>query len=184
MDLHRADEKGDVAHVRLPMELGKYQDEYDSDGYTPLHKSSWDGNLDVVQYLVEQGATIDKTTHGGCSYTPLSGAAFNGHLDVVRYLLEQGADRDKADGNGDTPLHDAVCCGELEIAMLLMSYGADLNVRNKYGRLPIDLADTEEIEQAIRRAQTPHGSRTQTSNRARPTPQCSYINISISTTGK
>ena len=31
-----------------------------------------------------------------------------------------------------------------------MSYGADLNVRTNYGQLPIDIAHTEEIKQAIR----------------------------------
>ena len=34
--------------------------------------------------------------------------------------------------------------------MLLMSYGADLSARDEAGQLPIDLADTEEIKQAIR----------------------------------
>ena len=31
-----------------------------------------------------------------------------------------------------------------------MVYGADLNARSNYGQLPIDVADTEEIKQAIR----------------------------------
>ena len=34
--------------------------------------------------------------------------------------------------------------------MLLMSYGADLNGRSNGGRLPIDVAATEEVKQAIR----------------------------------
>ena len=34
--------------------------------------------------------------------------------------------------------------------MLLMSFGADLNTRDIYGLLPIDVARTEEIKQAIR----------------------------------
>ena len=34
--------------------------------------------------------------------------------------------------------------------MLLMSYGADLNARDNRGQLPIDVAITEEIKQAIR----------------------------------
>ena len=38
----------------------------------------------------------------------------------------------------------------MEITMLLMSYGADLNVRNKDGQLPIDMAQSEEVKQAIR----------------------------------
>ena len=34
--------------------------------------------------------------------------------------------------------------------MLLMSYGADLNAGNSEGLLPIDVAETEAIKQAIR----------------------------------
>ena len=68
----------------------------------------------------------------------------------VRYLLEQGADRDKATVSGYTSLHYAASCGHLETAKLLMSYGTDLNARDNRGNLPIDLARTEEIKQAIR----------------------------------
>ena len=97
---------------------------------------------------MKQGADIEKATKGGI--TPLNSACNHGRIDVVRYLLEQGADRDKANSSGLTPLHYAVVNGYLEIAMLLMSYGADLNARTKYGLLAIDMAPTEEINQAIR----------------------------------
>ena len=101
----------------------------------------------MVQYLVEQGASLDKVNNHG--YTPLTNAAFNDHLEVVRYLLEQGADRDKADNYGWTPLHYAANEGHLETAMLLMSYWADLNARTNRGKLPIDVAAMEEMKQAI-----------------------------------
>ena len=48
------------------------------------------------------------------------------------------------------PLHVAVYRYRLEITKLLMVYGADLNARDNRGQLPIDLARTEEIKQAIR----------------------------------
>ena len=102
----------------------------------------------MVQYLVEKGASLDKKIKYG--YTPLIGAIIDGRRKIARYLLKQGADRDKAANNGKTPLHYAAVNGHLEIAMQLMSYGADLNARDNSGELPIDMADTEEIKQAIR----------------------------------
>ena len=90
------------------MEQGADKDMFCGNGWTPLHHASYRGHLDVLRYLVEQGATIDKTTAIKVgNYTPLACAAANGQLQIVRYLLEQGADRDKADGKGQTPLHDA-----------------------------------------------------------------------------
>ena len=101
-----------------------------------------------MQYLVEQGSSLDKASNNG--NTPLIAAVWYGRLEIARYLLEQGADRDKPDNNGWTPLHYAAKLGHLETVMLLMIYWADLNARTNSGQLPIDFAATEEIKQAIR----------------------------------
>ena len=84
----------ELRRVRLLIEEGADKDQgNDSHGDTPLRQASRNGHLNVVQYLVEQGASLDKTNRSGV--TPLYGAAFSGHLEITRYLLEQGADRDK-----------------------------------------------------------------------------------------
>ena len=70
--------------------------------------------------------------------------------EVPAYLLDRGADIDSVDYRGWTALHMAAFCANIRIVRLLMSYGANLYVKNNDGRLPIDLAATEEIKQAIR----------------------------------
>ena len=159
-----------LKRVRLLVEQGADKDEGDSQhGWTPLWCASLRGHLEVAQYLVEQGAALDKTNTIGTS--PLTIAAANGRLEVARYLLEQGADRDKASNSGHTPLHYAAINGQLEIAMLLMNYGADLNARNNHGQLPIDWAETEEIRQAIRdepRRRIDHGHKRATEQDRHP----------------
>ena len=105
--------------------------------------------------------------------TPLMTASFKGHLEVTRYLLEQGADRDKANTGGWTALHFAAIFGFLEITLLIMSYGANLNAKTNDGDLPIDVALTEEIRQAIRdepRRRMDHGHK-------RATEPDRYINV-------
>ena len=47
----------------------------------------WSENLDIIKYLVEQGATINNTGD-----YPLSYASLHGKLDIVKYLVEHGAD--------------------------------------------------------------------------------------------
>ena len=172
MNLCDAVDSNELERVMLLVKEGADKDMFDDDGLTPLHRASFQGHFDILQYLVEQGATIDKTTDFEAGrYTPLACAAEYGRLEVVRFLLEQGADRDKADGNGETPLHDAANRGHLEIAMLLMSYGADLNARTDGGELPIDVAVNEEIRQAIRdepRRRMDHGHKRATEQDRHP----------------
>ena len=102
---------------------------------------------------------MENTSCSGLSplYIACCYGRLDGRLDVARYLLEQGADRDKATPYGWTPLHTAALSGHLETAKLLMVYGANLNARtNNNNRgvynnlLPIDMARTEEVKQAIR----------------------------------
>ena len=148
MDFIHAVKTNNLERVRLLVEQGADKDKDIIHGFTPLFIASREGHLEVTKFLVEQGATLDKPDNHGS--TPLAVSAQNGHLEICRYLLEQGADRDKADpGVGWTPLHGAVVSGHLEIALLLMSYGADLNARTSSGELPIDMARTEEMKQAI-----------------------------------
>ena len=85
MNLHKAAEKGNLKRVKLLLEQGGEKDA--SDGLTtPLREACENCYFDVVQYLVEQGASLDKAGNNG--WTPLLVAAYEGHLEIVRYLLE------------------------------------------------------------------------------------------------
>ena len=174
MDLIEATKTNNLERVQLLVEQGADKDKGDSGSRTPLFWASLRGHFEIAQYLVEQGAALDKTTDYGS--TPLITAAANNHLELVCYLSEQGADRDKANINGWTPLHYAAMYGYLEVALLLMSYGADFNARDNDGRLPIDMAHTEEMKQAIRdepRRRMDHGHK-------RATEQDQHPNAAIS----
>ncbi|XP_025770213.1 protein phosphatase 1 regulatory subunit 12C [Puma concolor] len=67
--------------------------------------SGWaciDENLEVVRFLVEQGATVNQADNEG--WTPLHVAASCGYLDIARYLLSHGADIAAVNSDGDLPL--------------------------------------------------------------------------------
>jgi len=57
---------------------------------TSLHGAAWNGNEELVEELIEQGADIDAKTALGS--TALREACLNGHEAVVKVLLKHGAD--------------------------------------------------------------------------------------------
>jgi len=64
-------------------------------GRVPLHFAARYGQLEVAQWLVAHGASIDVVdVHG---ITPLHQAALGGFKDVCAWLLENGADLDAPD---------------------------------------------------------------------------------------
>jgi hypothetical protein len=108
-------------------------------------------HLSMVQYLVEQRrADINTTSSHGHSALAYA-ALYYDDVDVPQFLLQQGIDIDKADHpNSNTALHFAAINGHINVLSLLLSHGANLYAKNSDGHLPIDLAKTEEIKQAIR----------------------------------
>ncbi|KAK4245722.1 hypothetical protein C7999DRAFT_42801 [Corynascus novoguineensis] len=70
--------------------------------YSPVHSAIRQGHLEVVKFLIEQGADIKAVTKDG--RTPVHYATANGHLEVVKSLAEQGADFKAVTNNGWIPI--------------------------------------------------------------------------------
>ncbi|KAM6153280.1 protein phosphatase 1 regulatory subunit 12C isoform 2-T2 [Erethizon dorsatum] len=77
-------------------------DSTNADGISALHQACIDENLEVVRFLVEQGATVNQADNEG--WTPLHVAASCGYLDIARYLLSHGANIAAVNSDGDLPL--------------------------------------------------------------------------------
>jgi ankyrin repeat protein len=73
-----------------------------------LVQASFDGHLDHVRTLLEEGVDIDGT---GRIWNPLHAAIENEHINVINYVLTTGADVEYLCG-GIRPLHHAI---DLEI---------------------------------------------------------------------
>ena len=104
----------------------------------PLHQVARSGDLDVVQYLVnEVGCDVNGLDNE--TYTPLHRAIEYGHLPIVQYLLShpQCNCETRSNNCGMYPLHHAAEFGYLEIIKALDSKGCDINVSDDKGYTPI-----------------------------------------------
>jgi hypothetical protein len=89
-------------------------------GNTPLLFAARHGHLEIVELLLDHGATINKPANTG--NTPLIEAAINGHLEVVKVLLARGADAGCKNNSDETAYHCAWNMEKIEIAEIISIY--------------------------------------------------------------
>lgn len=113
------------------------------DGWTPLLYASCFSNLEVVKFLLKNGADINTAIDG---YTVLHAAAQNKNPEIMRYLLTTDAKKYINTPQAFityhkncTPLHLACDVKEcnLEIIKLLLDNGADVNKTDADNRTPL-----------------------------------------------
>ena len=89
----------------------------------PLHACvALNHSVDVLRILIEAGANVNATQHGG--YTPLLQAAAAGKKDLVILLLQHGARLDCLCDQGKSAIDYAKERGHTEIADTLASHAA------------------------------------------------------------
>ncbi|MBI9073394.1 MAG: ankyrin repeat domain-containing protein [Melioribacteraceae bacterium] len=137
--------------------------------FTPLIYASENGHIDIVNYLLKNGADPNhKGESMGHPISALSLAIYKNHAEIVRALLKAGAEPNEVSykyecepyefamlckSNGITPLTRAVLNKNYEIVKVLLEGGAEVNVRNPDGFTPIiaaaHLGDEEMVKLLI-----------------------------------
>src|SRR6266478_2431647 len=136
---HPVMEESSLEIARLLVNYGATVDVTDDDkGETPLHAAAQSGYREIVELLVECGASLD--AQNIYQETSLHMACCKGKLDVARFLIESGAPVSALDNNGWTPLHTASNCGQLDVVKLLLECGIDINIRGGGGETSLFLA--------------------------------------------
>lgn len=101
----------DVEPVKSLLAQGAPLDGKDKDGWTPLMWAVWGGSVNVVQFLINKGASLaeknDVAEHNAL------------HISLIQYKNER----------------------DMEIVQLLVSNGAPLDERNRDGLTPQELAE-------------------------------------------
>lgn len=112
----------------------------DSSRLTAVHWAVDSGNMELMEYMLADGANIECFDNQG--WTPLHRTALVGARTegVCEVLLRYGAKIDRVDKDMKTPLMNATISNKGQIAQILISRGADVYLQNKDGRTAYDLA--------------------------------------------
>uniref|UniRef100_A0A673HI56 Protein phosphatase 1 regulatory subunit 12C-like n=1 Tax=Sinocyclocheilus rhinocerous TaxID=307959 RepID=A0A673HI56_9TELE len=73
-----------------------------TDGITALHQACIDGSMEMVEFLLSQGASVNQVDSEG--WTPLHVAASCGNLEITEFLLRHGASLCTVNCDGDVPM--------------------------------------------------------------------------------
>lgn len=99
---------------------------------TPLQVAANDGNVAVIDRLVNHGANVNAV--GNCNQTALHLAAARGHAAASDYLMKHGANVNARNSNNHTPLHlAAIAAGNVDVLDSLMRHGADISAKDSSG---------------------------------------------------
>lgn len=127
-------------------------------------------NTELLLRMLQAG--VDPNAADEHLRSPLHLAASRGYKDVVKFLLSHGANPNRQDSLGNTPLHLAVCSASsynfnmvksvlriinyikyrmnlylsnfiLQVVRILLQNGARVNILDKTGKTPLDLAKSK-----------------------------------------
>ncbi len=132
-EIHEAAELGDLAKVRVYLEKDPKQiNSTDSKGRTVLGSAARSGKKELVEFLLEKGASED-----------IFAAAIVGQTDKVAAFLKQDPKLINArDSGGKTALHWAALYGQEKVMELLLAEKADVNSLDEDGFTPLHWAAT------------------------------------------
>jgi len=141
VDIFEASVAGETQSV-----LAKLQENPDllesrnADGWTPLHLAAFFGTPELINALLDRGASVDARSGNAMANTPLHAAVAGGKTENVAALVKRGADVNAQQSGGWTALHGAAQSGNREMVEVLIAHRADVKARAGNNQNPLDLA--------------------------------------------
>lgn len=86
------------------------------------------GNCDIINYLLDNGMTVDSRCGPTKSETALMTASENEQIEAVKLLIKRGADINAQNNDGLTSLMIAVDYEHLSVVKILVESGADMQM--------------------------------------------------------
>jgi len=148
-DLLFAADTGSVNQARIALLKGAPVNFRSEDGITALMYASANGHLDVVQFLIDQGALVNLKPYHSIQ-TALYAAVVNGHVEIAELLILKGAEMDVTNSFGNNLLHLAAQNYIWEMVDLLLYYDMKVDALDEDNRTPLHHAAFFGMEGNIR----------------------------------
>ena len=111
----------------------------ETEGFTPLHYSSFRGNIKICSILIENGAIISKLSIH--NYNMIHMASKGNQPGTIVFFKEKYLQKiDALDDKGCTPLHLAVQYGSENALIFLLTFGVNVNYKDNKGYTPLHYA--------------------------------------------
>ena len=138
LPLHYACISGNVDIVKCLLTDKTYLEMKNFEGEKPVNLAAHCGNVEVLTYLLDQGAS---GTEGFSGNTVLHTAAEKCHLHIIEMLVKRGYNVNRENDKGETPLHLAAGnrLGKKCVTFLLQA-GASIYTMTKEGLGPVHYA--------------------------------------------
>lgn len=139
--LHEAASLGELDATRKLIEnQPELINSFSPDGFTPLGLACFFGQLEVVKFLLENGANPNLTSNNSFQVAPIHSACAISHFEIAAILIAHGADVNAKQAQGYTPLHSAAHNGKTELVKLLVDNNANTNAKTDSGQTPLEMA--------------------------------------------
>ena len=120
---------------------------YDGKGFTALHYACNEGNLKIVEILLN--AKCDPNIQNCEKEIPLHLASKKGYLDICKKLVENGASINTNNFDKNTPIHFACMNNDIELLKFFLTKLPNVDSKNIDGKMPIDLTNNKEIKELL-----------------------------------
>ena len=122
----------------------------DNDGKTALHYAVANGNLEIINLLLNRGAKINaKAKDKRTPIWMLETDDENLVMTILRLLISKGADVNHQNDEGESLLMLAAADDSLEGVKIFLNAGANPNLKDKDGETAIEKTSSDEIKQLL-----------------------------------
>lgn len=119
-NLHIVAQEGDFKMMSYLVKYGGNVNAQNTDGFSVLHRAVESENLDIIDLLIDEGATVDIRDFGG-GVTPLHFSILLEKIKATRFLIRKGADVTLKNKYGTSSLDMAQHTGNRELIQLIQN---------------------------------------------------------------